>query len=1648
MAKKQKNWKVIKNQQYLETAQGRDVYNEQQLERGKLQDKQTFFVRGLICVLAGVATAFLVYVAWAFIAPKLNAYKDSMAETTSQNAEQGGATDPNSGAIDESDPFGYEAEGESTFWDDWLNDELEATNPSENSDNYLHSVNEDGTNGDVIVDEYGNPVIDESKLPGFVPLKEGMYQAQWYFHDPADPESTNVIKVAITQDNDGNGTAVARTVDVENNTISVKNYQVYSVRADETNVKAIYFTDADGNLMRAFNFEFSGFTTQLAEVDVYEYGTAIAAPVSDPVEGSESEETVEGEEVTEGETENVPEGSDEATEEGTEDVVTRYTPNIDNVYLVAKETYADVNGNPVIAKTDVYYTNGVIARTNIYANGVLSYAGNYENDAAHSMPTVNYYKDNVLEHQEAYVKPEGATPETPAVKVTDTYFDANGNIVRVELYNADGKHYQNDFYENGVLTSSEVVHGFLYPQSAAQILWSIVAGFLVTAALWPVMKRNLEAQNMLANTDDINQYTNDQHIALPEEIQHKYGFFPDAGAHSSVLVSSMLSHNMLTNKGVNPIQCSKRYKKDVLDADGNVIYYKGDIMRDENGNALFETKPMFDEDFADALFEASGAPKEVRFSYDPSKIEYNPDNYDREKLTGKEPSNRLMDKILHKLFKRDLPMVSKYDYLTDLINKDWFYPEYEPQRPAGVYVVDTAPVNTMVLAITRAGKGQTVIEPTIDMWTREKRGNNMVINDPKGELLVKFYTRGTFRGYQIVQFNLINAMKTDIYNPLGMAAQSAREGDFTKCAMYVENVAEVFFPLDGGDDPVWPNAANNAFKRAAYGLIDYYLEEERKYRNECNAAIQKGKYIDPQVIETNIDQMWGKVTLYNCYQMFTQLTSKKLPNPAKEFAQKMKNGGFEGVPEEEVAAEAEKANALSDLWQGAPEADCLTLYFSATEKLPNNSMRTLVSNVNNALKSMAGAEKMMASVYGIAITAMSFFTDPTISTLTSGTPSQTVDLAGYSFPRRFGVRFHPDYITRNHYVGLQCKWDAFEDKEFKKPLDPKLFEHKDIVSREGWARYYFDGKFEKNIAYVRLRLMNASTGVLVHTYYFEFRKDYQTSLDGKTYIKDPILGEKIAKNGSIAELVQQPDGKFKAGSTTFTRKHLEPIEDSSRTVNYKLVDETVPCITQSYVRYAEKPKMTFLVTPPHLMKYAKLILILIKQLFDLNVDQSYMTKDTQKPLYKTRYMLDELGNLQSEGHGISGFETMLSIGLGQEQQYTLILQTLQQLKDVYGDSVDKIVQGNTSNIVFLKSTDDSMLETLEKMSGKTHKSYIDQKTVTRDMEKLVLANEGKASYMMQTKEVPVISYNDMAFIKERNSIVFRAGDSPIWNRNETILPMSWRLFSNTIEVPGTKYTLQTIPTLSSAVDFDLKKNQPDFEELLKVRMEQATRVDAAVASYKSSYAYDDDDIHRLDIDVYAADIMDMINTQIERELNHNAEDDVAFDDSFFDADDSWFTPVENEEVKQAVSEVGAERAKNDEKIYANGMISKSDLVSRTGLATHMFDQQIIDIYKNIRHNMNNDPNCMCSSNGCLCSKDGAVVYIQKVSSADAEMLKEATEDPESRVYSDEPITDADIENLASWEVSDEFYQFLASLPNWKMFAGGKFEEEMYRRLMG
>lgn len=418
---------------------------------------------------------------------------------------------------------------------------------------------------------------------------------------------------------------------------------------------------------------------------------------------------------------------------------------------------------------------------------------------------------------------------------------------------------------------------------------------------------------------------------------------------------------------------------------------------------------------------------------------------------------------------------------------------------------------------------------------------------------------------------------------------------------------------------------------------------------------------------------------------------------------------------------------------------------------------------------------------------------------------------------------------------------------------------------------------------------------------------------------------------------------------------------------------------------------------------------------------------------------------------------------------SLILQTLQQLKDVYGDSVDKIVQGNASNIVFLKSTDDDMLKTLETMSGVTHRSRADSKTITSDMGNItnLNRNKGEMSYNIATKEEPVISFNDMAFIPDRNSMVFRAGDSPIWNRQEMILPMSWRLFSNTIVNPGHDYSLQTIPTLSTAMDFDVRKNQPDFNHWFNKRLSQMTFVEEAVEKYKDLHGYSDRDIELLDPDIYADDIMRIIHNLMNPVSLADSDDD---DDFYYDpsldpmaqAEELMAEMFDNNEVIDEVAKAGAQQKEFTDKIYANKLLSKGDFVSISGnISGHTFDKMIRKLFveewqkffdDKDHFYMSGDRDSGFSSCGDLCSSDVHKVYIRMNRSLNAQevaQLKEDSTDKGTRVFAE---NSEDIDSygsaIATMEVTDDFYRYLASLSprEFSNLAGGAVQQAFIKEL--
>ena len=191
------------------------------------------------------------------------------------------------------------------------------------------------------------------------------------------------------------------------------------------------------------------------------------------------------------------------------------------------------------------------------------------------------------------------------------------------------------------------------------------------------------------------------------------------------------------------------------------------------------------------------------------------------------------------------------------------------------------------------------------------------------------------------------------------------------------------------------------------------------------------------------------------------------------------------------------------------------------------------------------------------------------------------------------MRLHTDFIKRYHLTGMQAKWMSFEDPDFRTPMG-KDFYHEDMITREGWANYYFKGKYPKDVAYVRCQIVNSSSGMLLQTFYFKFQKSYQTSLDARYYITDPVLGNKIVKNGILTELRPVKNKKtgevtFRPGSAVFSQEKLTAQDvvdydleqydpkDVKGSASHNLTKVSTPAIVRTNVRYCETPKMVFLV---------------------------------------------------------------------------------------------------------------------------------------------------------------------------------------------------------------------------------------------------------------------------------------------------------------------------------------------------------------------------------------------------------------------------------------------------------------------------------------
>lgn len=881
--------------------------------------------------------------------------------------------------------------------------------------------------------------------------------------------------------------------------------------------------------------------------------------------------------------------------------------------------------------------------------------------------------------------------------------------------------------------------------------WYIPLAIVANLIIIPIVYKKTRAQwftkNAIYIDDDMEDRPDDAYVRTVDHMALQLDIAPDVGLGFDGHASTLMSHIMVSNKGIKKIKVPV-YDKNV----------DGFVKRDENGDIVYETKPMFDEELAHRLYDMSGVPPEFRLFYDARDYDFNP--------IDKKTKRRLGD------YGR-----MEYDTLADVINNNFYVLDTETARPAGVYFYDRRPVNTILIAITRGGKGQTYIEPAFDVWTREKDPWNIFTTDPKGELIGKFYYPATVRGYEVIQFNLMNPNLTNTFNPLINALQKFRRNDDTKGQALIDGIVDTLWP-DNGE--IWNPAAGNMFRRAVYMLFSIYIDQERyiRYLGYKNGAA-------PELIEQSVNDNYSKITLFNVYSLVGELAAK-------------------------ISKDVDFIN-IDPSAPPVAEKDLFTLAFDAMAMLPTNNLRSQAITANNAIKQIASAPQTLAGIYASLMTGLSVYADNTTRALMSGSLTDAFDVGGMAFPRRFGVQFDNAFVQEYRIVKELAHWSCYEDENFTLKYEGKDFEHEERISPSNWTWCYLKGIFPKDKVYIKLEIK--TDGAVAKTFYFEFQKGYKTS-GGVSYIIDPITKKKVVSGGILIEL--DPKTKKPKVSTysqtgiSYAMKTLETRE--------------VPIIASSQVFYSERPKFLFAITPPHLQQYQRHVLVIIKQIIDEIYADSYVVKKERKPIVGTRLMLEEFGNIRSGENGIPNIDTVTSIALGQDLQLTFVLQSFQQLRSVYGEDIEKIIRANSANTIFLKSNDEELINELTRLSGTKHVTRSQGRSVAHKMGDMITVGEPVMTYNTGVEETTALTSNQLLFLANSapgNSITFSQGEMAILNKLDTITPMAAGLHKRLPQPKTGPYADNTLPSTNDADSINILENTIDGEELVKSLVSQA-----------------------------------------------------------------------------------------------------------------------------------------------------------------------------------------------------------------------------------
>lgn len=140
--------------------------------------------------------------------------------------------------------------------------------------------------------------------------------------------------------------------------------------------------------------------------------------------------------------------------------------------------------------------------------------------------------------------------------------------------------------------------------------------------------------------------------------------------------------------------------------------------------------------------------------------------------------------------------------------------------------VDDGEAHNVVIGATGSGKTQIVVFPMVHSLA--KKGESMIITDPKGEIYEQTGEMLKERGYNIILLNFRNPQNGNSWNPMALPYKLYKEGNIDKAIELLDDLAlNILYEEKAGNaDPFWEKSAADYFTGLALGLFEDAKEEE------------------------------------------------------------------------------------------------------------------------------------------------------------------------------------------------------------------------------------------------------------------------------------------------------------------------------------------------------------------------------------------------------------------------------------------------------------------------------------------------------------------------------------------------------------------------------------------------------------------------------------------------------------------------------------------------------------------------------------------------------------------------------------------------------------------------------------------------------